>query len=69
MIALYHLGIFCCRADGALAADPDALTATDALLNNPNGLFVFDPDGFGRADWQTCTPSGTEVFVKTYKAG
>jgi hypothetical protein len=69
MVSFEHFGFFRCRADGPLAADADTLAATDALLNNPNGLFVFDPDGFSRADRQTCAPTGTEVFFKIHKAG
>ena len=46
-------GTFGCCTDGSFAADANAFTATDALVDNANSLLFFDPDGFGRTDPQT----------------
>jgi poly(3-hydroxybutyrate) depolymerase len=69
VILVERLRRFGCRTNGALTANTDTFTTTDALLDNPNGLLVFYPDGFGGADRQTCAPTGTQVTFETHEAG
>jgi len=69
MIFLQHPGVFGSRADGAFTTGADALSAADALIDDADGLFVFNTDGLGGTDPQTSAIAGAAVLVKTDKAG